>query len=133
MEAALSNARERWKVRLYFCAAPDTLPNIGRPATMATKAEMHDRLHPKTLDDPLFTSAEFASAINRHLLSLYRYMKRDKKFPPPTRMGGRLAWKKSEVLAYIDVMAKRGAEAREKAQTERGAQPKAKTAKSGAK
>jgi hypothetical protein len=89
---------------------------------MATKAEQHARLQPpQQLDDPLFNSAEFSLAINRHLLSLYRYMREDKDFPKPLRIGGRLAWRKSAVEGYIKIL------------TERGAQPKAKPAKKGAK
>jgi predicted DNA-binding transcriptional regulator AlpA len=53
-------------------------------------------------DDPFLGTNELAAFIGRHPMSIYRYLRTNPDFPLPIRIGCRLAWRLSEVRAYIE-------------------------------
>ena len=53
------------------------------------------------INDPYLGTNELAAFIGRHPLSIYRYLRTNPDFPVPIRIGSRLAWRLSEVKAYV--------------------------------
>jgi predicted DNA-binding transcriptional regulator AlpA len=53
-------------------------------------------------EDRLIGTEELATLLNVHVVTIYRHLVKRSDFPKPIKIGTRLAWWRSEIVAYAE-------------------------------